>query len=61
VIKRTKGLLSAGLPEVVRSSIARHMKVLHLERAITESLDEIVEERKPAPAKGKSKKKKPSK
>jgi hypothetical protein len=37
------------------------MKVLHLERAITESLDEIVEERKPAPAKGKSKKKKPSK
>ena len=57
VIKRTKGLSFAGLQEIVRSSIARHMKVMNLENAISQALDEIVGERKVSPSKPKNKKK----
>ena len=57
VIKRTKGLSFAALQEVVRSSIARHMKVMNLENAISQALDEIVGERKVSPSKPKNKKK----
>ena len=55
VVTRTNGLSFAGLQEIVRSSVSKHKRVLDLEQAISECLDEIVGPK--SPSKHKSKKK----